>query len=350
MSDNRNKLNEKKTIKPPALYIREKNSNDLVNALTNLIGKSNFYVVPLKKGNIDETKVQILNETHYRQVVKELEKTSKQFYTYQLKSTKGLTIVIKGIEAGVDTNEILKALEEQNFEAKSVFNILNKNRQPQPLYKVELLPDGKKLKKGEVHPVYLLRYLLNRRITVEEPRKRKDPIQCQNCQEFGHTKAYCKLASICVICANVHSTNQCPENRENATAKKCSNCGGSHTANYRGCPVFTALKNKIKQNGKSLVPQRITENHDIQNQHFPPLAKNTGTNLQNTCHNTHQMSYANIVSQNDQNNSHSSFETIISSFANKIETFMNFMQNMMSNLMQCMMQNHNIITELLKSK
>lgn len=33
----------------------------------------------------------------------------------------------------------------------------------------------------------------------------------------------------------------------NATKKKCSNCGGIHTANYRGCPVCKDLKTNISQ-------------------------------------------------------------------------------------------------------
>ena len=75
----------------------------------------------------------------------------------------------------------------------SVHNIKNKEKIPQPLFRVEITFESSKLKRNEPHPIYNLRYLLHRRITVEEPRKRKDPPQCLNCQEFGHTKSYCKL-------------------------------------------------------------------------------------------------------------------------------------------------------------
>ncbi|XP_070075662.1 uncharacterized protein [Drosophila takahashii] len=70
---------------------------------------------------------------------------------------------------------------------------MNKNKKPQPLFKVELEPDSRTLKKNTVHPIYKLQYLLHLRITVEEPHKRNGPVQCTNCQEYGHTRGYCTL-------------------------------------------------------------------------------------------------------------------------------------------------------------
>jgi len=52
-----------------------------------------------------------------------------------------------------------------------VMNILNKNKEPQPMFKIELEPECQTLKKNEVHPIYKLQLLLHRRITVEEPHK-----------------------------------------------------------------------------------------------------------------------------------------------------------------------------------
>jgi len=111
---------------------------------------------------------------------------------------------------------------------------------------VELLPDFKALKKNEVHPIYNLQYLLHRRITVEEPHKRIDPVQCANCQEYGHTKSYCTLRSVCVACGGLHTSAKC-ELKNEPNSKKCSNCGEDHTANYRGCPLYMELKNRINQ-------------------------------------------------------------------------------------------------------
>ena len=59
-----------------------------------------------------------------------------------------------------------------------VTNIFNKNKQPQPMSGVELDPDTRMLKKSETHAIYSMKYLLHRRITVEEPHKRNGLVQC----------------------------------------------------------------------------------------------------------------------------------------------------------------------------
>jgi len=56
---------EKRKPKPPAIYIREKSSNVLVNKIIELIGKDYFHIIPLVRGNIQETKVQMKSEDIY---------------------------------------------------------------------------------------------------------------------------------------------------------------------------------------------------------------------------------------------------------------------------------------------
>jgi len=77
-------------------------------------------------------------------------------------------VVIKGIEPDVTAKEVIDALKEKGFSAKNISNIINKKKEPQPLFRVELEPDSRVLKKNEVPPIYNLHYLLHRRINVEE--------------------------------------------------------------------------------------------------------------------------------------------------------------------------------------
>jgi len=231
-----------KEPKPPPIYVRERSSSTLIAYLTRLVG-DNFHVVALTRGNLHETKVQVNTEDSYRTVVKDLEANNKNFYTYQLKSSKGITVVIKGIDSDVDPNEIKEALGEQGFHAKAVTNIFNKKKEPQPIFRVELLPDSTKLKKNEDHPIYKIQYLLHRRITIEPPHPRNGPVQCANCQEFNHTKKYCTLRPVCVACGELHRTSDCTKKSLNDRSLiKCGNCGGNHTASYRGCEVYKHLK------------------------------------------------------------------------------------------------------------
>lgn len=71
----------------------------------------------------------------------------KNVYASQLKSTKGLDVVYKGIESDVDSKEIKDAPGEQGFKVRSVMNIFNRSKFPQPIFNVELEPDARKLKK-----------------------------------------------------------------------------------------------------------------------------------------------------------------------------------------------------------
>ena len=328
-----------KSIKPPPIYLREQSSNQLVSNISSIIG-DNFYIVPIRKGNISETKIEISSENHYRTVTAFLDKSNKNYYTYQLKSSKGLAVVIKGIEADVDTTEIKEALEESGFLVKSVFNLRNRDKVPQPMFKVELEPDCRKLKANECHPIYNLRYLLHRRINVDEPHKRSGPIQCMNCQEYGHTKAYCTLKSVCVICGEFHPTKSCPTDRSVDKNKKCSNCGGPHTANYRGCPVYIELRDRtttIRKNfQESRKPQSSERNIDFitkPNVNYPqPLLPPT------------KSSYADVLKGQPTNNE--GIGTMITNLMACMTQFMTSMQSMI----QDFMKNQNQLMQILISK
>jgi len=107
---------EQKKKKPPP--IREKTSSALVNELPAIIGDNKLHVIPLTKGNIQETKEQTQDESSHRSVTKYLDEAGKSYYTYQLKSAKGFLIFIKGIESSVTSSEIIAALKEKTSTPK----------------------------------------------------------------------------------------------------------------------------------------------------------------------------------------------------------------------------------------
>nr|AAS13458.1 putative RNA binding protein [Drosophila simulans]UFQ43034.1 putative RNA binding protein [Drosophila melanogaster]CAA35586.1 ORF1 for putative RNA binding protein [Drosophila melanogaster] len=352
---NEKTVGEPKKTRPPPIFIREQSTNALVNKLVALIGDSKFHIIPLKKGNIHEIKLQIQTEADHRIVTKYLNDAGKNYYTYQLKSCKGLQVVLKGIEATVTPAEIIEALKAKNFSAKTAINILNKDKVPQPLFKIELEPELQALKKNEVHPIYNLQYLLHRRITVEEPHKRINPVQCTNCQEYGHTKAYCTLKSVCVVCSEPHTTANCPKNKDDKSVKKCSNCGEKHTANYRGCVVYKELKSRLNK--------RIATAHTYNKVNFyspqpifqPPLtvpsttptisfasALKSGLEVPapptRTAHSEH-------TPTNIQQTQQSGIEAMMLSLQQSMKDFMTFMQNTLQELMK----NQNILIQLLVS-
>ena len=75
------------------------------------------------------------------EIVKFLSNNNTNCYSYQLKSSKGLVVVIKGTEPQVDSNEIRQDLKECGYEDKAVIHFFNKNMVPQPMFKIELMPN-----------------------------------------------------------------------------------------------------------------------------------------------------------------------------------------------------------------
>lgn len=318
--------------KPPPIYVRVQNNAELIQGIKSLIKKDLFYVVDIKRGQLKETKIQVQREVDYCQIANWLSKKGMQYYTYQLKSEKGLRVVIKGIDHNVPTEEIKQDLEELGFKVKYVHNILNRYKQPQPMFKIELMPESSKSPKGKIHPIYEVRYILNRKITIEEPYKRKIPIQCKNCQEFGHTKTYCKLNNVCVACGGSHPTTACPEIKGNATVKKCSNCDGNHTANYKGCPVYIAIQSNQKQ---QQLHSKITINTDNYRAPNNPSTINTTrtTPTPHPAYNRDEYTYANILKNNGQpaaNNQNESIMQILITLTNNINQLTQTIQQMQS--------------------
>ncbi|GBM06909.1 hypothetical protein AVEN_147847-1 [Araneus ventricosus] len=90
----------------------------------------------------------------------------------------------------------------------------------------------------------------------------------------------------CVLCAEDHDSRTCPNKKNPEFTPKCANCGGSHTASYRGCPNFPKIRNKVaaeetlasvlKERKQPAIPTSKAQNQDIQ---LPETSKSTDTGL-----------------------------------------------------------------------
>jgi len=82
--------------------------------------------------------------------------------------------------------------------------------------------------------------LLHTKIKVEEPFKSKSISQCLNCQEYGHTKAYCSYPSRCVRCNALHQSSTNPNPRD--TPPKCALCHYNYLASYKAYSAYKDLQ------------------------------------------------------------------------------------------------------------
>ncbi|KAE9534380.1 hypothetical protein AGLY_008470 [Aphis glycines] len=135
-------------------------------------------------------------------------------------------------------------LELRLFEVRKVTNVLHKSsKSPLPLFFVDLKPTD------HSNDIFKLSSFLHTKIKVEEPYKPKIISQCLNCQDYGHTRAYCRYPARCVRCSAFHPSSECTKTRE--TAAKCALCSGNHPANYRGCSVYKELQRRKTPTTKS---------------------------------------------------------------------------------------------------
>ncbi|KAL0832894.1 hypothetical protein ABMA28_001043 [Loxostege sticticalis] len=150
------------------------------------------------------------------------------YHTFGHPSEKITRVVIRGLSGDID----LVKLKEELIAASIPVERLHKMRY-----------NGMHKKTWHIilaivpHTVKGLRLLRVRKIFGQdvtlEPAERKTK-QCHRCQKWGHAQRYCKGRVKCVKCAGGHFSNQCTRDPQE-DLPSCANCGGDHTASYRGC-------------------------------------------------------------------------------------------------------------------
>ncbi|KAJ8035370.1 hypothetical protein HOLleu_22572 [Holothuria leucospilota] len=83
-------------------------------------------------------------------------------------------------------------------------------------------------------------------------RKTTEPIQCHNCQRYGHYAASCQHRKTCLRCAGHHALADCPTPRDEP---RCANCSRHHIASYKGCSRYQrALEEQKKKDAQKTRP------------------------------------------------------------------------------------------------
>ncbi|KAL4096527.1 hypothetical protein QTP88_021466 [Uroleucon formosanum] len=226
---------------PPPVFVKGvADFPELCKKLIEIIGVDNFVC----KASADKLKIQTSNSDSYRTLVRYLKEEKAQYHTYQLREDKPLRIVIRNLHPSTPAETIKEELELLSFEVRQVINVLHKvNKNPLPLFFVDLEPTYNSSE------IFHLSSLLHTKIKIEEPFKPKSISQCHNCQQYGHTKAYCGYQPRCVRCGLGHLSSVCPNSRELPT--KCALCSQNHPANYKGCTIYKELQRRKKPSSSS---------------------------------------------------------------------------------------------------
>lgn len=221
--------------KPPPIFIPDVGDiSKMVTNLSKVIPSTDFSYKSLRDGQV---RLVIKTVDSYRKVVKYLETSKKSFHTFQLKPERAFRAVIKGLHYSTDISDIKAYLLSFGHQVRSVRNIVSRvTKNPLPMFFVDLDPDPKN------KDIFNIRTFDNAMVEVVAPKKFDDIVQCFRCQEFGHTKSYCRKPFRCVKCGLGHSTAQCTKAPN--IPPQCVHCLQNHTSSYKGCKIYQNLLNK----------------------------------------------------------------------------------------------------------
>jgi len=230
---------------PPPIFVRGiLDFVEVRNELIKLIGTDSFTC----KSSTNNLKIQTSDSTYYREVIRFLKDREAQYHTYQPQEEKAFRVVVRNLHPSTPTVEVGIAIEEIGFTVRQVSNVLQKTTKNKlPIFFVDLEP-------AEINnDIFGVTSLLHTKMKIEEPHKRKDVIQCHNCQEYGHTRNYCSYSPRCVRCGGHHPSSSC--NKSHESPAKCGLCEGNHPANYKGCHMYKDLQRFRKPNSSNHVSQ-----------------------------------------------------------------------------------------------
>lgn len=321
--DDDNVNNEPSEAKPPPIIIP--NVSDIkamINNFSKIVTSEDYSYKSLRDGQV---RVMTKNVKAYRDIVKYLDDKKINFHTYQLKQERAYRVVVKNLHFSTPISAIKDEIQSLGHQVRNVMNIKSRvSKQPMSMFFVDLEPNLNNKQ------IYEIKHLFNAIVKIEPPIKTKEIIQCYRCQQFGHSKTYCRKLYNCVKCGLNHPTDNCPK-PEN-TPPQCVNCLKHHTANYKGCRIYRELlKKKYMYRRHNM--NFAEKSNPFNSENFPNFNNN---NTNNNSFEENQYSYAQVARNNNNNNQE---QNILKNF----ELFMK-KQNELTNKLLSMMQL--IITKL----
>ncbi|KAL4098670.1 hypothetical protein QTP88_023222 [Uroleucon formosanum] len=199
---------------PPPIFITRKsviNFDQLYIKIKEIINPEDQFIC---ESSINGIKLTTNTPNAYRAIIKFLQENKAEFHTYQIKQERAFRVVIRNLHHSTDINNIKNELEDMGFKTRNINNVIQKQtKQKLPLFFVDLEPAPNNL-------------------------------QCQKCQDLGHTKKCCNHTPKCVKCGNNYLSENCTKSQDQPPI--CALCR-EHTANYRGCPKYKKLQRSNTQ-------------------------------------------------------------------------------------------------------
>lgn len=240
-------------VRVPPIHITGVSTSAINNLLRGAGILSTEFRLKLAKATVQ---LRISTKEAFDCAVTMLKENAMEFFTHSTSDNIPVKFVLSGLPL-FSINGLLAELKNAGFSPQEI-KIMSKRKTDFEEYAVYLVYFQRgtvKLQDLRKKAAVLFNVVATWRFFSKRP---TDAAQCHRCQRFGHGSANCYLNPQCVKCGNAHLTNECPlpkkgdlnEKNNSRAHVKCANCGGSHTANYRGCPSRKAYLESLEQRKK----------------------------------------------------------------------------------------------------
>lgn len=228
MSEEKSNSTDSNKKIPPIFLHDVNNHQEIVKDIESVV--QNDFSTMVKSNSL---KISLSDITDFRNLTSFYDENGIKFHTFQAIHDKKLEVVIRNVPYSLSDAEIQSELAAMGFPVNKVTRLLSKEKSLLPLCFVML-------EKGERgNDIFKLEKLCHSIVSVEPKRRNKHIPQCTRCQRYGHTKNFCRLDARCVRCTGQHHFTQCRESKD--APPTCVNCGGSHSANFKGCKYYQDL-------------------------------------------------------------------------------------------------------------
>lgn len=133
----------------------------------------------------------------YRTIIVTLDKKKRKFHTFQIKQESAFGVVMHMVTTPEDIND----LGQKEFLTRNAFNIKSAfTKSPTRLFYADLEPEyNNKSNYTIIHTI----------ISIKPPRKTTHIQIPYKCQQYDHTKTYCKHYVLYFECGKNHRTPEC---------------------------------------------------------------------------------------------------------------------------------------------
>jgi hypothetical protein len=276
------KTGSKTRVHVPPIVIRGQNLLTIVDLAKSLaITNYNFKLTSIGVQMFIQAKAEFHN------FQKVLTDKKWEFFTFLPDDERQVKFVLYGL-MDVSEDQLRQELEDNNLQPTSIKLMTSKRKRfdNECLFLLSFKKDEMNI--NELRKTHALFRII---VRWEKYRnKREGPVQCRQCQMFGHSSMNCHMVPKCIKCGENHQSKNCiynvmtsPDQKPKIPEDKvkCSNCGGPHTANHIECPErarYLELMHKIRGKNTNTTASRARSRKTpaaADPEEFPPMQNNS---------------------------------------------------------------------------